>query len=72
MASEESAQERLVEVLVRKIAEDRFPSPSMMSFVEQRLGPQQREEYLSMLLDKIENDRFPSLDMMRRVERLAG
>ena len=69
--SQQSAQERLVAMLVDKIAQDRFPSITMMEFVERNLRPDQREQYLHVLLDKIQDDRFPSLEMMRRVERLS-
>ena len=71
MAQEQSPQDRLVALLVDKIADDRFPSLAMMEFVERNLGPEQRQQYLHVLLDKIEKDRFPSLEMMRRVERLS-
>jgi hypothetical protein len=72
MTSERSPQDRLVALLIDKIADDRFPSATMMEFVERNLTPEQRRSYLHALLDKIEADRFPSLEMMRRVERLAG
>ncbi len=59
-------------MLVERISQDRYPSATMMEFVEQNLNPRQRQQYLNVLLDKIENDRFPSIDLMRRVQRLAG
>jgi hypothetical protein len=71
MPQQQSPQERLVSLLVDKIAQDRFPSITMMEFVEKNLRPDQRDAYLHALLDKIEDDRFPSLDIMRRVERLT-
>ena len=57
----------------RSRPEDRYPSATMMAYVEQNLvRPDQRQAYLNVLLDKIENDRFPSIDLMRRVQRLTG
>src|SRR3954454_6607505 len=69
---QETPQDRFVRMLVERISEDRYPSATMMEFVEQNLNPQQRQQYLNVLLDKIEKDRFPSVDLMRRVQRLAG
>lgn len=63
--------EALYGVLIEKIREDRYPSTTMMDFVEGAgLSQRQFEAYSRVLLDKVSNDRFPSIDMVRRLRDL--
>lgn len=64
-------QRMVYEVLLDKIREDRFPSPSMMNLVEQGVDGQQLVDYAEALLEKVRNDRFPSPDMVKRLVNLA-
>ena len=71
--AQQTPQDRFVRMLVERISEERYPSATMMSYVEQNLVRQdQWQAYINVLLDKIEDDRFPSIDLMRRVQRLVG
>lgn len=62
---------RITEILIGKVAADRFPSTTMMDVLEPGLTGTQLRRYLQALLDKIDSDRFPSLDMIRRAQRLS-
>ena len=63
---------RLVDVLLKKIAEDPFPSITMMDLIEELLLPDEVPAYAAVLMDKINDERFPSVSMMRRVADLAA
>lgn len=57
----------VLQVLLEKVEEDRYPSATMMDMVEQLLGPDELPAYTEILLDKVREARFPSMDMLRRV-----
>ena len=61
----------LLGLLLTKVAEDRYPSATMMDLIEQLMGPDERVIYVQVLLDKIRQDRMPSIPMMRRVLALG-
>jgi hypothetical protein len=61
----------VVEVLLEKIEEDRFPSVTMMDIVEQILIAEEKARYVEILMDKIRADQYPSIDLVRRVSALA-
>jgi hypothetical protein len=55
-------------VLIEKVRADRYPSTTMMDFVENAaLDERQLRAYSQVLLEKVTNDRFPSIDMIRRL-----
>jgi hypothetical protein len=62
----------LSRVLIDKIRQDNYPSPTMMDLVEARLDDKLRGEYADALLAKVEADQFPSFDLLRRLAALAG
>jgi hypothetical protein len=59
-----SIRDTVLEILLKKIEEDRFPSPTMLDDVERLLTPQRRQHYAEVLLTKIREDRFPSRAMI--------
>lgn len=63
---------RLVDLLIEKIAEDPYPSGTMMDLAEQLLDPEDLPAYAAVLLEKIRGDAFPSVPMMRRLVDLTG
>jgi hypothetical protein len=68
-----SAHDRYFELVLEKIAGDRYPSGELMDRIELALADQaQLDDYLHVLLDKIEDDRYPSKQMLDRVLRLAS
>jgi hypothetical protein len=69
--AEYDARDQLMAVLLDKIANDAYPSATMMDVVEGLLRPEHLPVYAEVLLDKIRADEFPSLDLIRRVQGLA-
>jgi len=65
------ARDQLIAVLLEKIANDHYPSSTMMDLVEENLQPQHVPVYAEILLDKIRADQFPSLDLIKRVAALS-
>ena len=61
----------ILELLMGKVAEDRFPSSSMMDMIEQLMGPDDVPAYAGILIDKIKADKYPSVPMMRRLLQLG-
>lgn len=61
----------VLQMLLEKIEEDRFPSSTMMDMAEKLLGPDELSVYTAILLDKVRETRFPSMDMLRRVSAYA-
>ena len=62
----------IYQMLIERIADDRFPSPSMMDMVEAALDDERLlQAYAEVLFDKISGDRFPSPDMMKRLTSLV-
>jgi hypothetical protein len=67
-----NAQERYYELVLEKVAEDRYPSGELMDRLEAAMATrEQLAEYLDVLFEKIEADHYPSKQMLDRVHRLA-
>jgi hypothetical protein len=67
----DEARAEIVETLMEKIREDRFPSATQMAILEEVLPREMIPEYLDLLLDKIAEDTMPSIPMLRRIQRVA-
>jgi len=66
------ARRELLEMLLTRVHDDRFPSVTMMDLIEHLLrDPEERSIYVQVLLDKIRHDRFPSIPMLRRILALG-
>lgn len=61
----------LIQLLLDKVANDPYPSTTMMDMIEELLTPQEVESYAEILMDKIRADQFPSVSLMSRVQGLA-
>jgi len=65
-------REAIYQMLIDKIAGDRYPSASMMNMVEAALDDERLlRAYAEVLYDKVSGDRFPSPDMMKRLASLV-
>jgi hypothetical protein len=64
-------RDQLVEVLMEKVRNDRYPSVDMLDKLEKLLDPFELEEYAEVLLEKMRKDRFPSWNMIYRLHNLA-
>ncbi len=67
-----TVREAVLDALLDKIEEDRYPSATMMDDVEGLLTPWRRQDYAQILLDKVRDDRFPSRSLIQRLIRLSG
>jgi hypothetical protein len=67
-----TVREEVLDLLLEKVENDRYPSPAMLDDIEQLLTPWRREDYAQILMDKIRRDRYPSRTLIQRLLRLAG
>lgn len=70
-ARKPQARELLLEALLDKVAEDRFPSNSMLDLIESLLRPDEVQIYVRLLLRKVSRETYPSLPVLRRIAALA-
>ena len=70
--SREQAQTALSRILLEKIREDRYPSYTQMTMLEQTLPPSLYREYLNVLLEKVMSENRPSITMLRRIQQFAS
>jgi hypothetical protein len=68
---QDDARRELLDMLLTKVADDRYPSVTMMDLIEQLIGPDERPIYVEVLMDKIRHQRHPSIPMMKRVLALG-
>ena len=61
----------MLEALLQKAVNDRFPSTTMLDWIEELLTPEDVPVYVELLLDRVRNDNFPSIPMLARIKRLA-
>lgn len=64
------ARLQLLRVLMDKVAEENYPSATIMDTIEELMIPQELPVYAQLLAQKIENSRFPSIDMINRLKNL--
>jgi hypothetical protein len=62
---------QLLELLLRKVDEDTYPSTTMLNMIEELLTPDDVEEYAETLLRKMREETYPSIPMLARLSRLA-
>jgi hypothetical protein len=62
----------VLEVLLKKIEGDTYPSTTMMDMAEELLQPESVQRYAQILLAKATSDTYPSLDLLNRVRGLSG
>ena len=66
------ARASVLDTLLDKVREDRFPSTTVLDEVEGMLDPDDVPEYVQVLVEKIADDRFPSISLIRRVVALTA
>ena len=66
-------QERLYEMLMERVRDDRYPSNQLLNRIEETMWTsEQLVEYVDMLLDKIDAAWYPSLQLLDRVQRIMS
>jgi len=63
------AHQKYMQLLLEKIASDRYPSGELMDRVEILLDREHVDDYVALLFEKIEADRYPSTQLLDRVAR---
>lgn len=69
--SEYDVREEILRMLMHKVAEDQYPSATMLDMIEQILRPEEVPAYAELLMQKIRDDRFPSIPLLNRVMALG-
>ena len=64
-------RDAVLDLLLEKVENDRYPSSTMLDDIERILTPWRRDDYAEVLMEKIRRDRYPSHDMIERLLRLA-
>jgi hypothetical protein len=68
--SEYDVRREVLRMLMGKVAEDNYPSATMLDMIEQMLSPDEVPAYAELLMQKIRDDRFPSIPLLNRVMAL--
>ena len=66
------ARSEVVHLLLDKVAEDNYPSTTMLDLIEEMVGEGERAAYISVLWDKVRDDTYPSLALMTRLRDQAA
>lgn len=69
--SEYDVREEILRMLMGRVAEDQYPSATMLDMIEQILRPDEVPAYAELLMQKIRHDRFPSIPLLNRVMALG-
>jgi hypothetical protein len=64
-------REQLLEVLLQKLQEDRFPSVTMLNMTETLLRPEEVPLYVGLLLERVREETYPSIPMLQRIAALT-
>jgi hypothetical protein len=65
------ARAAYLRVLMDRVRQDRPPSATHMTMIEQALPPQLLPDYIELLLEKVAQDSNPSISMLRRIAGLV-
>ena len=66
------AQAWLANALMEKVRNDRYPSATQLSIIEEVIPREMVPDYLEILIDKVSQDSVPSIPMLQRISRVAG
>ena len=67
----EQTRSALLDLLLSKVQDDRYPSATMLDLLEQLLTAEELPAYAAVLMEKIAADTYPSASMMKRLVSLA-
>jgi hypothetical protein len=68
----DEAQGWMVQMLLEKIRNDRYPSVTQMAIVEDSLPREMIPDYLEVLIEKAQQDTVPSIPLLQRISRIAA
>jgi hypothetical protein len=58
-------------MLLNKVRQERYPSATDLSMIEQLLPPQLLPRYVDVLVEKIVQDDRPSISLLHRLDRVT-
>lgn len=64
-------REEMLDMLLQKVASDRYPSYTMLNMIEELLTPEDVPVYAETLLSKMREETYPSIPLIARLKRLA-
>jgi hypothetical protein len=59
-------------MLLKRVMEQRYPSSTEMSLIEEIIPPQLLPRYVDVLLEKVAQDTRPSISMIHRLNRVIN
>jgi hypothetical protein len=65
------ARGEMVRLLLSKVANDTYPSTTMLDLIEEIVTDEDRKEYIRVLWEKVRDDTYPSLALMTRLRDQA-
>lgn len=65
------ARELLLDTLLEKVADERYPSTTMLDMIESLLNDDEIVIYARILIHKVREERFPSIPVLRRIAALC-
>ena len=71
MNDTQESQVAVANLLLEKIRQDRYPSETHMTMLEQFIPRVMTRQYVNVLLEKVMADRFPSTSMLARLCRIV-
>ena len=69
--AEPTLRDRFVDLLISRVANDHYPSGTMMDQIERAMTDEHRDRYIQQLIKHIADDRYPSPDLIRRIASLV-
>jgi hypothetical protein len=64
-------RELLLDVLLQKVQEDRYPSVTMLNMAETLLRPEEVPQYVELLIQRVREDTYPSIPILKRIAALT-
>lgn len=72
MADRDDARAALIQTLLQKVSEERYPSTTMLDLIEELLTEEEYPAYVQFLQGRLRDDRFPSIPMLKRLTNLIA
>jgi hypothetical protein len=63
---------RLYRELIDRLADVRYPSPTMLDMIERGIPPELYRDYIATLTDKVYDAKYPSPALLARLQRLTA
>jgi hypothetical protein len=64
-------RELLLDMLLQRVQEDRYPSVTMLNMAETLLRPEEVPLYVDLLIQRVREDTYPSIPMLKRIAALT-